>query len=556
MRSGWQQAPTQDEQRRQPFGPEVSWPSGYYDLEYRDGVYSYPAEDASHGLRGEMPYGEHPYAASGYTDITDFGYGDPGYSDPNYQGPASQDLGEHQRIGNDWSGAYPTMPGAANDPRYDDPRLGAPPAGETVFQRFDETRMDIPPFTDTTFDEASFDETRFDLPSYGQQLEVPGYGAQQYAAPDFGPPQFGGQPQFDQPPASFAQTPFNQAPFEQPQSGPPPQFGGTYFADPMYAEPRYDQTGDFAAVPDYPPLPGDHGDMPMQTQTRFDIPVLGAPVMESGPDIWRDSGFDISQIPDYPPDSMLPHTGMMLAADDTMMDMQGAALMEQQPQVQEFAPPPLRVREFVPEAQPKREVATPAKKTGKRRSGSSDRRQWVALGAIVVVAAGAVAVVLKMAFPSASGPAHNIETPTAIGPYQNKPALAQQMHVQDLAAKVSKLNNMASNVKYAVYQYGTGAPGANTQVFMFIGGHVSDSDASSSISTFMADYPHAKSVPAGPMGGEAACVEMTNGAQGDAAMCTWFDNDSFGTLVSSTMNTTALEQVLRTVRPSLEVTQK
>jgi hypothetical protein len=40
------------------------------------------------------------------------------------------------------------------------------------------------------------------------------------------------------------------------------------------------------------------------------------------------------------------------------------------------------------------------------------------------------------------------------------------------------------------------------------------------------------------------------------AMCVWFDNDSFGEIVSPTMNATSLANVMRTMRPSLEVVVK
>src|SRR5215471_3433523 len=87
MRSGWPH--TQDEhgrlpadQRQAPFGPEISWPTGYSNLEYRDGGYRYPAAQPAIGQ------GEHPYAA-----FSAAGYGDDGYSDPGYDGPASQDAG-------------------------------------------------------------------------------------------------------------------------------------------------------------------------------------------------------------------------------------------------------------------------------------------------------------------------------------------------------------------------------------------------------------------------------------------------------------------------------
>jgi hypothetical protein len=39
-------------------------------------------------------------------------------------------------------------------------------------------------------------------------------------------------------------------------------------------------------------------------------------------------------------------------------------------------------------------------------------------------------------------------------------------------------------------------------------------------------------------------------------MCVWFDNDSFGEIVSPTMNATSLGNVMRTMRPSLELVVK
>src|SRR6185437_12034177 len=107
MRSGWPH--THDDhgrspadQRQVPFGPDISWPTGYSNLEYRDGDYRYPVP---YTPQPPASYGEHPYAAfsdgeyggqaSGYArpSAADYGYGDPGYSDPGYDGPASQDAG-------------------------------------------------------------------------------------------------------------------------------------------------------------------------------------------------------------------------------------------------------------------------------------------------------------------------------------------------------------------------------------------------------------------------------------------------------------------------------
>src|SRR5215469_13846076 len=106
MRSGWP-SPQDDSgrypsaQRQVPYGPEVSWPGGYPNPEYRGSDY----RPARHALPASQNYGEHPYAAydvagygdngTGYAQSTPdaFGYGDPGYTNPGYDGPSSQDTG-------------------------------------------------------------------------------------------------------------------------------------------------------------------------------------------------------------------------------------------------------------------------------------------------------------------------------------------------------------------------------------------------------------------------------------------------------------------------------
>src|SRR6266567_2893545 len=90
MRSGWphtgdNQGMQSADQRHAPFGPEVSWPTGYSDLEYRNGDYRYEPRAAQPQAGGP---GQHPYATFDAS-----GYGDDGYTDPGYQGPAAQDSG-------------------------------------------------------------------------------------------------------------------------------------------------------------------------------------------------------------------------------------------------------------------------------------------------------------------------------------------------------------------------------------------------------------------------------------------------------------------------------
>jgi hypothetical protein len=107
----------------------------------------------------------------------------------------------------------------------------------------------------------------------------------------------------------------------------------------------------------------------------------------------------------------------------------------------------------------------------------------------------------------------------------------------------------------AVYQAGSTAPGGNAQIFMFVGGKLSSAAPATSIENFTQTYPGAKVVPAGALGGQAACAEAKSNGEG-VAMCVWFDNDSFGELVSPTMTTAKLATTLDTVRPSLELYAK
>ena len=86
---------------------------------------------------------------------------------------------------------------------------------------------------------------------------------------------------------------------------------------------------------------------------------------------------------------------------------------------------------------------------------------------------------------------------------------------------------------------------------MFVGGKLSNAAPASSLADFRQSNPGAKVVPAGTLGGDAACgVAKANGQS--VAICLWWDNDSFGELLSSTMSTAKLATTLDTVRPSLE----
>ena len=86
---------------------------------------------------------------------------------------------------------------------------------------------------------------------------------------------------------------------------------------------------------------------------------------------------------------------------------------------------------------------------------------------------------------------------------------------------------------------------------MFIGGHLANAAPAASIASFTEKFPGAHVVGAGLLGGEAACVQEGTTANA-VAMCAWFDDDSFGEIVSPTMNATALAKAMQTVRPAVE----
>ncbi len=203
-----------------------------------------------------------------------------------------------------------------------------------------------------------------------------------------------------------------------------------------------------------------------------------------------------------------------------------------------------------------KQAAASKRRTGRRRSGSNDRRLWLSLGGVVVVAAAAIVGVIKFEFPSHSGPVHSMAIPDKIGSYARTVGLEQQADLPALREKVIKMSSgEASKVVSAVYESGNSAAGNTAQIIMFIGGHLANADPAASIAAFTQQYPGAKVVSAGALGGEAACVQEGTGAH-SLAMCAFFDDDSFGEVASPTMNAAALANAMRTVRPSVEVVDK
>jgi hypothetical protein len=196
------------------------------------------------------------------------------------------------------------------------------------------------------------------------------------------------------------------------------------------------------------------------------------------------------------------------------------------------------------------------RRIGRRRSGSNDHRLWLALGGVVVVAAAAITGIIKFEFPSHSGPAHVMGTPNAIGSFARTVDLERQTNVAQLRDEVIKMSSgQASHVVSAVYESGNSAAGNDEQIIMFIGGHLANAAPATSVASFTQKFPGAAVVTAGSLGGKAACVEEGSSAD-SVSMCAWFDNDSFGEIVSPTMSATTLAKEMLTVRPAVETVKK
>ncbi len=199
----------------------------------------------------------------------------------------------------------------------------------------------------------------------------------------------------------------------------------------------------------------------------------------------------------------------------------------------------------------------PGRGTGRRRGRSNDHRLWLALLGVVIAAAAAITAIIKFEFPSHGGPVHAMQTPARIGSFARTVDMEKTTHLAALRADVIRMSaGQASNVKSAVYESGTPTAGSTVQIIMFIGGHLANAAPATSITDFTQKFAGATIVSAGSLGGQAACVEEGAGTSNPSSICVWFDNDSFGEIVSPTMNATQLASVMRTVRPDLEIVVK
>ena len=622
MRSGWPHTQADHgrfpaDQRRGPFGPDVSWPTGYSDLEYREGDYRYPAPAA----QSPAAQGQHPYAA-----LSAAGYGDDGYRDPGYDGPAAQDAGYSQP-------GYP--PAAPSGNGYGRPGHAAPGYGDRQVELAYPAPAKQEP-RGYQGPEAYQTEARWQAWDYDQPLryedEEPsrplrdsrrqqdGYGPAAYhAAPVYDPADYNGsdysRPGVDGPGYDLSGIigtgDFEAFGYDE------PSYDRLSYDDPRYDDPRGDGGAGYRdAHRDRPRLPQTRmhhkafGGLARSAETRFDMPRYDETRLDSlwlsdedvrhddpvgyGNDGFGDaqgrSGYPALAAPaaggirldetrlDLGTDPLMDHTRFDVPAyDETRVDAmlaldsrRAATGLLPRPDdlpaswaeetsfddYADFADDPVRApAAFVRTAE--HDDTAVRRAVGRRRGRSGDRRQWMALGAIAVVAAGAIGgVLMKFVNSGPSGPAHTVVAPNQADGFTRSANLEKQMKVDSLSQSVMQSSSgQASNLVSAVYEQGNAAAGANAQIFMFVGGELAGASPGASVASFKQSYPGAQVVPAGSLGGDAVCAERQLNGEG-VAMCVWFDNDSFGALVSPTMTTAKLATTLDAVRPSLELYAK
>ena len=118
---------------------------------------------------------------------------------------------------------------------------------------------------------------------------------------------------------------------------------------------------------------------------------------------------------------------------------------------------------------------------------------------------------------------------------------------------VSMSSGQASHVVEGVYEAGNSTAGSTPQIVLLIGGNLANASPVDSVASFIKRFKGAAITSAGSLGGKAVCVNATASEPGSVAMCAWFDNDSFGEVVSPTMKASQLASTMRQIRPKAEL---
>jgi len=576
-----------------PFGPDISWPHGFRQLDPE-------SREVLESAYGTGPVYQQPA-------MDDYGYGDPGYSDPSYEGPkapygnpafpSGNGNGHGRRGPGGMGGIVPPRESNTSYPEqwYDHPQLDDRPLGDSRPSRsvdprlagmtYGELRYDAEPdevgYDEPLDDESFFQELRRSATAYPQSPggpQGPGSGPQRRAEPSgpgFGPQ--AGHPQAPDRPSGYSQprrggsgpkTPQSpktpqgpQMSAGRPQQGPaapgagflsapvasaPVQSGTVSAPVGLLTPPGGTRVDTLRAGGARPAAPAPAASPRQSSKPAQTLAIATAPsASRRGTGTVRPGhGLDGPEITSSWPAQ--PATDDLESFEDFWRD-----------DADEEYSGLFGNREAEFERADARQAAAKQagakRRTGQRRGGSNDRRLWLGLAGVVVVAAAAIVGIIKYEFPTHGGPAHVMATPTTIGAYARTMDLEHEADVAALKQKVIAMSaGQASHVVSAVYESGKASAGNTAQIIMFIGGHLANADPAASITSFTQQFKGAQVVSAGGLDGKAACVQDGTGAN-SVAMCAWFDNDSFGEVVSPTMSASALASAMRTVRPAVEL---
>ncbi len=188
------------------------------------------------------------------------------------------------------------------------------------------------------------------------------------------------------------------------------------------------------------------------------------------------------------------------------------------------------------------------------------RRRWLTIGGLLAVVvtvavAAAAGITHRLGHAAkhtkAAAPGHTLTTPQRIGTYPRDRQAEQQLGISHGGKYLTQIDpGHVTRIVAAVYNVG-GQASAGRRVAVIAGKlrHGPQADVVKSfIQQERADDNSPAVVPAGPLGGRAACA-----GQGRSGICVWVDSDTVGVLVSATMNATSLAHVMPALRAGVEV---
>ncbi len=183
-------------------------------------------------------------------------------------------------------------------------------------------------------------------------------------------------------------------------------------------------------------------------------------------------------------------------------------------------------------------------------------RVWLGIGAVLVIAVAAAAVFYgglsrSSQTPPPPAPSHALATPQAIGSYGRDQQAEQVLDLSHNEQYVRQIDpGHVSGIVAAVYD--TGGPASSPDHVAVIAGKLANSSLADVIKSFTqqeaADGNAPMAVPAGPLGGRAACA-----GKGMSGICLWVDANTVGVLVSATINASSLARQMVVIRSGVEV---